>query len=49
MNAAPSRLVTVWCPDWPMVATGIEPSTPAAVMRANRVLARTRAAAAEGV
>lgn len=49
MNAAPSRLVTVWCPDWPMVATGIEPSTPAAVMRANRVLARTPAAAAEGV
>lgn len=49
MAVAPSRLVTVWCPDWPMVATGVEPSTPAAVLRANRVVARTPAAAEEGV
>ena len=46
---APSRLVTVWCPDWPMVATGVEPDQPAAVLRANRVVARTPAAADEGV
>lgn len=47
--AEPSRLVTVWCPDWPMVATGVEPDEPAAVLRANRVVARTPAAADEGV
>ncbi|MCB0976377.1 MAG: DNA polymerase Y family protein [Acidimicrobiales bacterium] len=45
----PIRLVTVWCPDWPMVVAGIEPTIPAAVLRANRVVARTVAAAEEGV
>ncbi len=43
------RMVTVWLPDWPVVAAGFDGSVPAAVMAANRVVARTAAAAAEGV
>ncbi len=45
----PIRMVTVWCPDWPVVAAGCRPDVPAAVMRAHRVVARTPAAADEGV
>ena len=44
-----SRMITVWCADWPVVAAGFAPDVPAAVMAANRVVARTAAAAAEGV
>ncbi len=43
------RMVTVWCPDWPVTAAGCRPDVPAAVMRSHRVVARTAAAAAEGV
>jgi protein ImuB len=43
------RLVTVWCVDWPVVAAGAPPDAPAAVFHANRVVARTPAAAAAGV
>ena len=42
-------MVTVWCPDWPVVAAGCGPDVPAAVMRAHRVVARTPAAADEGI
>jgi len=49
VNEQPERIVTVWFPDWPAVAAGLHPDVPAAVMRANRVVARTPAAAAEGV
>ena len=49
MNEQPERIVTVWFPDWPAVAAGLHPDVPGAVMRANRVVARTPAAAAEGV
>jgi len=45
----PVRMVTVWCPDWPVVAAGCRPDVPAAVMRAHRVVARTPAAADDGV
>ncbi len=45
----PTRMVTVWSPDWPVVAAGCDPDQPAAVMRAHRVVARTRAAADEGI
>ena len=45
----PTRIVTVWCPDWPVVAAGVPPEMPAAVMHANRVVARTPAAAEQGV
>ena len=43
------RLVTVWCPEWPVVAARVPGDRPAAVFRANRVMARTPAAAAAGV
>lgn len=43
------RYVTVWCPDWPVVAAGVDPAAPAIVLHANRVVARSPAAAAEGV
>jgi protein ImuB len=43
------RLVTVWCPDWPMVAARVPPDRPAAVFHANRVIACTPAARAAGV
>ncbi len=42
-------MVTVWCPDWPVVAAGCRPDDLAAVMRAHRVVARTPAAADEGI
>jgi protein ImuB len=45
----PPRIVTVWFPDWPVTAAGFNPDTPAAVMSADRVVARTPAAATEGV
>jgi len=43
------RTLVVWCPDWPLVAAGIPPSIPAAAFHANRVVACTKAARAEGV
>ena len=42
-------MVTVWCSQWPVVSAGGAPDRPAAVLRANRVIARTPSAAAEGV
>jgi protein ImuB len=42
-------MVTVWCPDWPVTAAEVAPDVPAAVLHANRVVAHTPAAAAEGV
>ena len=39
----------MWFPDWPVTAAGFAPDVPAAVMAANRVIARTPAAADEGV
>ncbi|HEX6873818.1 MAG TPA: DNA polymerase Y family protein, partial [Micromonosporaceae bacterium] len=47
------RTLMVWCPDWPVIAAGIADGTPVhgpvAVLRANRVLACSPAARAEGV
>jgi protein ImuB len=43
------RIVTVWCPDWSVVAAGAAPTVPAAVLHANRVIARSPAAAMAGV
>lgn len=45
---APRTLVVV-VPDWPAVAAGATPEVPTAVLRANRVVAVTPAAGAEGV
>lgn len=43
------RSAAVWCPDWPVVAAGLDGVIPAAVIRAERVVARSAAAARAGV
>ena len=43
------RIASVWVPDWPVVAAGFGADHLAAVMFSNRVVARTAAAALEGV
>jgi protein ImuB len=45
----PPRIVSIWFPDWPVTAAGFSAEATAAVMGANRVIARTAAAAADGV
>jgi protein ImuB len=49
----PSRVVVVWCSDWPVVAgavaEGLAAQTPAAVVATNRVVACSAAARAQGV
>ena len=47
--AADRRMVTVWCPDWPVVAAGVPAGALSVVLHANRVVARSPAAAAEGI
>src|SRR5262249_13012890 len=47
--STPVRTAVVWCADWPMVAVGVAPEDPAAVVFANRVVAATPAARARGV
>jgi protein ImuB len=42
-------MVVVWCPDWPVVAAGAPPGSLTAVIHANRVVACSPAARAEGV
>ncbi len=42
-------MVTVWLPDWPVIAAGFGADRVAAVVFANRVVARTPSAAAGGV
>jgi protein ImuB len=46
---APPRTTVVWCPDWPVVATGASPDVAVAVLHANRVVASSPAARADGV
>ncbi len=46
--AAAARTLVAWYPDWPVVAAGC-PQGPAAVVRANQVVAVTAAGRAEGV
>src|SRR4051794_41061925 len=48
-RSSPPRLAVVCLPDWPVVAAGALPHEPAAVFHQNRVVARTPAAASEGV
>jgi protein ImuB len=47
------RTLVVWCPDWPVVAAsvaaGVPATAPVAVVAANRVVASSAAARAEGV
>ncbi|MFD0903462.1 DNA polymerase Y family protein [Actinomadura sediminis] len=44
-----SRVVVVWCPDWPVTAAGVDAATPGAVVVGGRVAACSAAARAEGV
>jgi protein ImuB len=44
-----ARVAVVWWPDWPVVAAGAQPGRPAAVVHANRVVAATPVARADGV
>ena len=44
-----TRLLVVWCADWPVVAAGVGADEPAAVLHANRVVACSAAARDEGV
>ena len=46
--AYPVRTLVVWCPDWPLVAAGLA-DRPAVVVAANRVVATSATARAEGV
>ena len=48
-QVTPPRIVSIWFPDWPVTAAGFGADVAAAVMGANRVLARTEAAAVDGV
>ena len=48
MTERESRTLVVWCPDWPVVAAGLA-QVPSAVIRANRVVACSPSARAEGV
>lgn len=43
------RIVTIWCAEWPTVAARVPADRPAAVFRANRVVACTPAAELAGV
>jgi protein ImuB len=52
-NLIPVRMLVLWCPDWPAVAAGaaegVPAHLPAAVFSANRVVACTAVARANGV
>ena len=45
----PTRMLVAWCPDWPVAAVGIAADVAAAVFKANRAVACSPAARAEGV
>ena len=52
MSGKPVRVMTIWCPDWPVVAShrvGDTTEARVAVLRANRVVAASAAARSEGV
>lgn len=49
MSASIPRLAVLCCPHWSVVAVGAQPAEAVAVVRANRVVAHSLAAAAEGV
>ncbi len=47
--SAATRVLVLWCPDWPVVAVGVDPDEPAVVVAAGRIQAATAAARALGV
>ncbi|WP_030172253.1 DNA polymerase Y family protein [Spirillospora albida] len=44
-----TRVLAVWCPDWPATAVGVEAAVPGAAVDRGRIAACTAAARAEGV
>jgi protein ImuB len=44
-----TRVLVVWCPDWPLTAVGVDAAAPGAVVVQGQVAACTAAARAEGV
>jgi protein ImuB len=49
MTERAERVLVAWCPDWAVVAAGVALDRPAIVVHANRVVACSPAARAEGV
>ncbi|MEU1395516.1 DNA polymerase Y family protein [Micromonospora zamorensis] len=53
MTGTPARTLLLWCPDWPVLAAeivdGVPATGPVAVLHANRVVACSERARAEGV
>ena len=49
MSERAERTLVAWCPDWPVIAAGVALDQPAIVVHANRVVACSPAARAEGV
>jgi protein ImuB len=49
MSRGAERTLVARCPDWPLVAAGVDGSVPVVVVVANRVVASSAAARAEGV
>ncbi|MEU1685098.1 DNA polymerase Y family protein [Micromonospora sp. NPDC005707] len=53
MSGAPARTLLLWCPDWPVLAAeivdGVPATDPVVVLHANRVVACSERARAEGV
>ncbi|MFG2055804.1 DNA polymerase Y family protein [Micromonospora sp. NPDC048930] len=53
MSGAPVRTLLLWCPDWPVLAAeivdGVPATDPVVVLHANRVVACSERARAEGV
>jgi len=45
----PVRTLVAWCPDWPVVATGVPLDEPSVVLAADRVVAASPGARAHGV
>ena len=43
------RVAVLWCPHWPVVVAGAAPGEPVMVLHANRVVAHSPAAGADGV
>ncbi|WP_247612356.1 DNA polymerase Y family protein, partial [Actinomadura latina] len=44
-----TRVLVVWCPDWPVTAVGVDAAAPGAVVARGRVAACSAAARAQGV
>ncbi|MFC0100198.1 DNA polymerase Y family protein [Micromonospora marina] len=53
MSGAPQRTLLLWCPDWPVLAAeivdGVPATDPVVVLHANRVIACSERARAEGI